>query len=182
MEVTASPSYKDIPCFVACVPISHHGLKPLAEPSAGLGITDFCQPAPAWSSRRHAAAAGDIRAALAAAGQAGHDASPKRLNPALNAVVTPMFDDAIARVSRGVSGPFAGVLYLLKDLVAESSGSRSPKDQCSCATTSPRLIPSLSCGCAGLAWWLSARRTLRSSGWRRRASQSCSVRPAIPGM
>jgi amidase len=48
----------------------------------------------------------------------------ERLNPALNAVVTPIFDDAISRVSRGVSGPFAGVPYLLKDLVAESSGSR----------------------------------------------------------
>src|SRR5262245_18768647 len=35
-----------------------------------------------------------------------------------------MFDDAIARVNRGVSGPFAGVPYLLKDLVAESSGAR----------------------------------------------------------
>jgi len=48
----------------------------------------------------------------------------ERLNPALNAVVTPMFDDAIARVNRGVSGPFAGVPYLLKDLVVESSGAR----------------------------------------------------------
>ena len=48
----------------------------------------------------------------------------ERLNPALNAVITPMFDDATARVSRGVSGPFAGVPYLLKDLVAESSGAR----------------------------------------------------------
>jgi Asp-tRNA(Asn)/Glu-tRNA(Gln) amidotransferase A subunit family amidase len=48
----------------------------------------------------------------------------ERLNPALNAVVTPMFDDAIARVNRGVSGPFAGVPYLLKDLVVESGGAR----------------------------------------------------------
>ena len=53
-----------------------------------------------------------------------HLARIERLNPALNAVVTPMFDDAIARVNRGVSGPFAGVPYLLKDLVAESSGAR----------------------------------------------------------
>ncbi len=48
----------------------------------------------------------------------------ERLNPALNAVVTPMFDDAVARVNAGVSGPFAGVPYLLKDLVAEASGTR----------------------------------------------------------
>jgi amidase len=48
----------------------------------------------------------------------------ERLNPALNAVVTSMSDDAIARVNRGMSGPFAGVPYLLKDLIAESSGTR----------------------------------------------------------
>jgi len=48
----------------------------------------------------------------------------ERLNPSLNAVVTPMFDDAAARVNSGVSGPFAGVPYLLKDLVAEVSGTR----------------------------------------------------------
>ena len=48
----------------------------------------------------------------------------ERLNPELNAVVTPMFDDAHARVNAGVSGPFAGVPYLLKDLVAEASGTR----------------------------------------------------------
>jgi amidase len=48
----------------------------------------------------------------------------ERLNPELNAVVTPMFDDALARVNAGVSGPFAGVPYLLKDLVAEASGTR----------------------------------------------------------
>ncbi len=48
----------------------------------------------------------------------------ERLNPELNAVVTPMFDDALVRVRAGVSGPFAGVPYLLKDLVAEASGTR----------------------------------------------------------
>ena len=35
-----------------------------------------------------------------------------------------MFDDAVARVNAGVSGPFAGVPYLLKDLVVEASGTR----------------------------------------------------------
>jgi amidase len=48
----------------------------------------------------------------------------ERLNPALNAVVTPMFDEAVAQVSRGADGPFAGVPYLLKDLIAESAGTR----------------------------------------------------------
>jgi amidase len=58
----------------------------------------------------------------------------ERLNPALNAVITPMFDLALAEARRidaahGVGdaaarGPFAGVPYLVKDLVAEVSGVR----------------------------------------------------------
>lgn len=44
------------------------------------------------------------------------------LNPELNAVVVPMFDRARSRVAAGVSGPFAGVPYLLKDLVVEVAG------------------------------------------------------------
>ena len=47
----------------------------------------------------------------------------ERLNPALNAVVTPMFDTA-ADAARAARGPFAGVPYLLKDLVAEVPGVR----------------------------------------------------------
>jgi Asp-tRNA(Asn)/Glu-tRNA(Gln) amidotransferase A subunit family amidase len=39
-----------------------------------------------------------------------------------------MFDDALARVGSGVSGPFAGVPFLLKDLVAESSGGSAALD------------------------------------------------------
>jgi hypothetical protein len=78
MEVAASPSYTDSPCSLWHVFQSrHHGLKPLAEPSAGLGITDFCQPAPGLVESQACAAAGGIRAAFAAAGQAGHYASPK---------------------------------------------------------------------------------------------------------
>lgn len=46
------------------------------------------------------------------------------LNPALNAVITPMFDRALARVERGVAGPFAGVPFLLKDLALEVEGVR----------------------------------------------------------
>jgi len=47
-----------------------------------------------------------------------------RLNPVLNAVVTPMFDRALAQVRAGVTGPLAGVPYLLKDLVVEVAGVR----------------------------------------------------------
>ena len=46
------------------------------------------------------------------------------LNPTLNAVITPTFDRALARVERGVTGPFAGVPFLLKDLALELEGVR----------------------------------------------------------
>jgi amidase len=47
----------------------------------------------------------------------------ERLNPALNAVVTPMYERALERAA-AASGPFAGVPYLLKDLVVEVAGTR----------------------------------------------------------
>ena len=47
----------------------------------------------------------------------------ERLNPALNAVVTPMYDLARGAASGPLpEGPFAGVPFLLKDLVAEYAG------------------------------------------------------------
>ena len=49
----------------------------------------------------------------------------ERLNPALNAVVTPMYDQARAAAAGEVpDGPFAGVPYLLKDLLASYAGVR----------------------------------------------------------
>jgi amidase len=44
------------------------------------------------------------------------------LNPVLNAVITPMYESALARASGSVSGPLAGVPYLVKDLVTEIAG------------------------------------------------------------
>ena len=44
------------------------------------------------------------------------------LNPALNAVVYDSFDEARARAATALTGPFAGVPYLLKDLVVERAG------------------------------------------------------------
>ena len=46
----------------------------------------------------------------------------ERLNPTLNAVITPMFEQARAEAAKAPAGPFAGVPFLLKDLVAEYAG------------------------------------------------------------
>ena len=49
----------------------------------------------------------------------------ERVNPQINAVVTPMYDEA-RKVASGTlpDGPFAGVPFLLKDLTAEYAGVR----------------------------------------------------------
>ncbi|WP_445189263.1 amidase [Pseudonocardia sp. Cha107L01] len=47
----------------------------------------------------------------------------QRLNPQLNAVVTPLFDHARATIAAATpTGPFAGVPFLLKDLIVEIEG------------------------------------------------------------
>ena len=46
-------------------------------------------------------------------------AAIEELNPVLNAVITPMFDQAL---QQPIVGPFTGVPYLLKDLVVEMAG------------------------------------------------------------
>ena len=47
------------------------------------------------------------------------DAAVNRLetvNPEINAVVTPMLEAAAAQVEQGLTGPLAGVPFLIKDL------------------------------------------------------------------
>jgi amidase len=47
----------------------------------------------------------------------------EELNPRLNAVVTPLFDQALAEASRTLpAGPFSGVPLLLKDFLCETAG------------------------------------------------------------
>ena len=49
----------------------------------------------------------------------------QRLNPTLNAVVTPMYDLARETATGKIpDGPFQGVPFLLKDLIAEYAGVR----------------------------------------------------------
>jgi amidase len=48
----------------------------------------------------------------------------ERLNPQINAVVTPMYDEARRVAESPLSGAFAGVPFLMKDLVASYAGVR----------------------------------------------------------
>ena len=49
----------------------------------------------------------------------------ERLNPALNAVITPMYDEAREAATRPIpEGPFSGVPFLVKDFLAEYAGVR----------------------------------------------------------
>ena len=49
----------------------------------------------------------------------------ERLNPSLNAVITPMYDEAREAASRPIpDGPFSGVPFLVKDFLAEYAGVR----------------------------------------------------------
>ena len=49
----------------------------------------------------------------------------ERLNPSLNAVITPMYDQARERASGPIlEGPFAGVPFLMKDIIASYAGVR----------------------------------------------------------
>ena len=51
-------------------------------------------------------------------------ASIEELNPIVNAVVTPMFEQAVTQAKAGPTGPFGGVPYLVKDLILEIAGVR----------------------------------------------------------
>ncbi|MFL6274439.1 MAG: amidase [Blastocatellia bacterium] len=49
----------------------------------------------------------------------------ERINPAINAVITPMYDEARATATAALpDGPFSGVPFLLKDLLAAYAGVR----------------------------------------------------------
>jgi amidase len=48
----------------------------------------------------------------------------ERVNPTINAMITPMFEQARAAAKKGPKGPFAGVPFLLKDVGASYAGVR----------------------------------------------------------
>ncbi len=49
-------------------------------------------------------------------------ARTEKVNPRINAVIRPMYDIARARAKETVEGAFAGVPFLLKDLIASYAG------------------------------------------------------------
>lgn len=49
-------------------------------------------------------------------------ARAEAVNPALNAVIAPMYEQARARVAGPLSGPLAGVPFLIKDLIQDYAG------------------------------------------------------------
>ncbi len=49
-------------------------------------------------------------------------ARTEKVNPRINAVIRPMYDIARQRASQPLEGPFAGVPFLLKDLIASYAG------------------------------------------------------------
>jgi len=62
-----------------------------------------------------------------------------RVNPKLNAVVTPMFDRARAEASVApAEGPFSGVPFLLKDLFTAYAGVRLSNGATVCQALVPR--------------------------------------------
>ncbi len=48
----------------------------------------------------------------------------ERINPQINAIITPMYDEARRAAKEPLSGPFAGVPYLIKDILAACKGVR----------------------------------------------------------
>src|SRR3972149_9952107 len=73
--------------------------------------------------------AGTAQAALAASGEGSAaelveaaSGRVERLNPQLNAIVIPLFEEARDRARSPLDGPFAGVPFVLKNLGATGAG------------------------------------------------------------
>ena len=82
------------------------------------------------------------------------------LNPTLNAVITPMYDQALSAAATTTDRPgLAGVPCLVKDLIAEVAGVPFSEGSRFCAATSHTSTPSSSSACGARDWSSWARPT-----------------------
>ena len=107
----------------------------------------------------------------------------ERLNPALNAVILPMYEEArAAAVGEIPAGPFAGVPFLLKDFLAEYAGVRFTEASAflgDYVSTEDSELMRRFRG-RGCSRW--AKRTRRSWRWGRSPSRSGLGRRTTPGI
>ena len=66
------------------------------------------------------------------------------LNPALNAVVHPFFERGREQAKRPGTGPFAGVPFLLKDILGDLAGEPTRQGSRIMPECQPRTMPSWS--------------------------------------
>ena len=105
----------------------------------------------------------------------------ERLNPMLNAVVTPAFDLALAATRQVRGDPFAGVPFLLKDLAVEWAGVRFTEGSAFLGDLVSRHDQELVVRLRRAGLVPLGKTNTPSSACSPPASPPCSGRPATPG-